>query len=123
MARDTKDPTKEKQIVSDPDFIEDPINLDSLSPIQNLQLASFAQAKASADLMKSHIEDSEMMSMVTTILEKIFPSFKKDTSSTPFDQFKRFLKSIDSHFVSLEKDVEEKVLSNFNAKRMRTVLG
>ncbi|XP_059073528.1 uncharacterized protein LOC131874258 [Cryptomeria japonica] len=121
VARDVEDLAKGKQIVSDPYFIQGPINIDSLSPIQRLQLATFAQAKANIDLMKSHKKDCELMLMATSVLEKFLPSFK-DTSSTPSNQLKSLLKSIDSHFVSLKKDTEAKLISVFNAKRMRTVL-
>lgn len=44
-ARDSET-MKGKKVIDDPKFIQGPINLASLSPIQNLQLASFSQAKS-----------------------------------------------------------------------------
>lgn len=74
-ARDTTKAVKAKQFIDDLEFIQGQINLASLSPIQKLQLASFAQAKASEDLLKSHIEDNMLLTMATDILEKLMPSF------------------------------------------------
>lgn len=75
VTRDTEKSMKGKQIMSDRDFAQGPINLDSLSHVQALRLAALAQAKASEDLLKSHTEDSEVISLVTSVLEKILPSF------------------------------------------------
>lgn len=57
-ARDTTKTVKGKQVIDDPKFIQGPINLASLSPIQKLELESFAQDKASEDVLKYHTEDS-----------------------------------------------------------------
>lgn len=120
VARDTKESVKGNQTMDDSKFTQGPINLASMSPIEKLQLATFAQAKASEDFMKSHIEDSEMLSQASGILEKIMPSFQKDALDTPSIQLRSLIKSVDTHFESLEKSTEEKVYSEFNAKRMRT---
>lgn len=75
-ARDTVEDVKEflekdKQIFDDSVLSQGPINLDSLSPIQKLKLASLAQAKAREEILKFHIEDSELVNLVSGILEKI----------------------------------------------------
>lgn len=82
-AKDTAETVKGKQIIEDLEFVKGPINLASLSPIQKLQLASFSQEKANADHLKSHTEDSMLLTLATSILEKLMPSFQKDTSDTP----------------------------------------
>lgn len=76
----TKESMKGKQIhVQDPQFTQGPINLASLSLIQVLKLATFSQAKDSEDVLKSHIEDSELLTMASGVLEKLMPSFQKDS--------------------------------------------
>lgn len=60
--------------------------------------------------------------MATDVLEKILPSFKQDTTHSPFEKLRNMLKAIDSHFVSLEKVVDSKVLSHFNAMQLRIIL-
>lgn len=50
------------------------------------------------------------------------PSFKKDSVDSPFSKLRGMLKVVDSHFVSLEKVVEGKVLSQFNVIWLRMIL-
>lgn len=109
-----------KQIILDTDLTVGPIDLNSLSLIQALKLAALAQAKASEDLLKYHSEDKELISMATNVLEKILPSFKPDTVDTPSNKLRSILKAIDSHFVSLEKVGEGKVLNQFYVMQLRT---
>lgn len=85
-------------------------------------MAALAQVKESEDLLKSHMEDNEVISLATSVIEKILPSFKQGSSDTPSGKLKSFLKSVDSYFESLEKTAKAKVLRNFNSMRMRTVL-
>lgn len=120
-ARDTTKAVKGKQVVDDLEFVQGPINLKSLSSIHNLQLVSITQAKASEDLLRSHTKDKNFLTLASNILEKLLPSFQKDTSDTPSGQLKSFINSIDTHFESFEKSAEEKVLNEFNAKRLQTL--
>lgn len=120
-ARDTSGTVKGKQIIDDPDFFQGPINLVSLSPIQMVQLASFAHAKAGEDLLKSHTEDNELVNLTSGVLEKLMPTFQKNTFDTPSGKLKNLINSMDTHFESLEKSVEVKVHNEFNAKRLRTL--
>lgn len=82
-AKDIVEIVKGKQVIDNPKFIQGPINLASLSPIQKIQLASFAQAKSNENLLKSHIEDSMFLTLATSAFEKLMPSFQKDTSDSP----------------------------------------
>lgn len=63
-----------KKVIDDPEFIQGPIDLTSLSPIQKLKLASFAQEKASEDLLKSHTKDNMLLTLTICILEKLVSS-------------------------------------------------
>lgn len=56
------------------------------------------------------------------VLEKIFLSFKLDTIDTPFGKLRSMLNSVDSHFVSLERATNAKVLTQFNAMILRIIL-
>lgn len=119
-ARDTEESVKGKHVhVKDLEFIQGPINLASLSPIQELKLVALSQDKASEDLLKSHTNDSELLTLASGVLEKLMPSFQKDTSDTPFDQMKSLINSVDNHFESFEKSPEEKVCNEFNARRLQ----
>lgn len=120
-SRDIVGTVKGKQIIDDPEFVQGPINLTSLSPIRKLQLASFAQAKASEDLLKSHTEDNELLTLASGVLEKIIPSYVKNKFDTPSEQLKSLINSMDTHFESLEKSAAVKVRGEFNAKRLRTL--
>lgn len=107
---------KGKQIITHiVDLTQGPIDLSSLSPIQALKLAALSQAKASEDLFKFHTKDKELISLATNVLEKILPSFKQGIIDTPFGKLRSMLKEVDSHFISLEKAADAKVLSQFNA--------
>lgn len=53
--------------------------------------------------------------MATSVLEKILLSFKQDSIESPSGKLRSMLKPVDSHFVSLEKAAEGKVLCQFNA--------
>lgn len=55
--------------------------------------------------------------MATSVLEKIMPYFE-DMTNSPSGKLRSTLKAVDSHFVSLEKVVEGKVLSQFNVMRL-----
>ncbi|XP_059066371.1 uncharacterized protein LOC131857687 [Cryptomeria japonica] len=122
VARDTMESKKGMQKISNIDFIQGPINLNSLSLVQELKFVAITQAKASEDLLKSHTEEKELISLTTSFLKKILPSFKQDTLDSPFGKLRSMVKLVDSHFESLEKATEVKALSHFNAKRLRTVL-
>lgn len=120
MARDTA-AEKGKQIATDSDdFSQRPIDLSSLSPIQALKLVTLTQAKASEDLLKSHIVDKELITLARDVLEKILSSFKPDTSDNPSSKLKSMLNVIESHFVSLEKAMDTRVLNQFNSMRPKT---
>lgn len=84
-------------------------------------MASFAQDKASEDLLKSHIEDSLLMNKAINNLEKLMPLFQKDTSDTSSGQLKSLIDSFNSHFESFEKSTEVKVRNEFEAKRLCTL--
>lgn len=98
-----------------------PINLASLSPIEKIQLTSFSEAKASEDLLKSLTEDNLLMNMTIGTLEKLMPSFQKDTYDTPSRQIKSLNDSIVSHFESFEKYAKEKVRNEFDSRRFYTL--
>lgn len=100
---------KDKQELFDLDLAQGPINLASLSPIHKIQLASFAQAKAREEILKSHIEDSELSSLASGILEKLMPTFVKDSSGTSSGQLKNLTNVLSTHFESLEKSGEVKI--------------
>lgn len=90
--------------------------------MQALKFASLSQGKASEDLLKSDSEDNELISLATSVLEKFLLTFKKDTLDSPFGKLRSMLKAVDSHFESLEKVADVKVLNHFNAMRLRIVL-
>jgi len=80
LARDTAEAvkdflTKEMMELDEPELLQAPINFDSLSPVQTMKVTSFAQAKAKYKLMKSHMEDCELIEIASGALEKIMPSF------------------------------------------------
>jgi len=74
---------RNKQIEEDQDIIQGLINFDTFSLVQKIKLASIAQAKAKEDILKSHMEDSELLGLASRILEKITPTFQKDPSASP----------------------------------------
>lgn len=82
---------------------------------------AIAQAKANEDLLKSHTKDKELISLAISV-NKILPSFKQDILDSSSSKMRSMLKSVDSHFDSLEKVAKGKVLSHFNAMRLRTIL-
>lgn len=98
-----------------------PINLYSLSPIQKLKLSSLTQAKAREEIIKSHIEDNELVSLASSNLEKIMSIFQKDTLDSPSGQLKSLINWVSTHFESLEKSAKVKVCSEFNSKRLKTL--
>lgn len=57
---------KGKHIISDTYLTKGAIDLNSLSLIQALKLATLAQVKASEDLLKCHFEDKELIFMATS---------------------------------------------------------
>lgn len=119
-ARDTVEAVKkileEQQEEFDLELGESPINF-SLSPIQKLKVASFAQMKAKEELLKSHIEESELLSLASNILERIMPNQVKDPSGSPSGELKKLINSVSTHFESLEKSAEVKVQKEFDDKR------
>lgn len=122
VARDTI-ADKGKQVITDSDnFSQGPIDLSSLSPIQEMKLATLAQAKANEDLLKFHTTDKELITLAGDVLEKFFPSFKLDITDTTFDNIRSMLNAIESHFVSLEKVADARVLTQFNAMRLNFFL-
>lgn len=72
--------------------------------------------------LKYNSEDKELISMATSVLEKKISSFKKDSVDSPSSKLRSMLKAVDSHFVSLEKVIEGKVLIQFNAMQLGTFL-
>lgn len=121
MARDTAT-DKGKQIATNSDdFGQGPIDLSSLSLIQALKLANLIQAKASEDSLKSHSTDKELITLVDDVLEKILPSFKLDTFDH-FGKLKSMLNVVGSHFESLEKAKDTRILNQFNSMQLKTFL-
>lgn len=118
VARDIV-PNKGKQVATySDDFGQGPIYLSSLSPIQALKLETLTQAKASEDLLKFHFANKELISLAGNMLEKIMPSLQLNTSD-PSGKLKGLLNVLGSHFESLEKVSDIKVLNQFNAMRLK----
>lgn len=118
VARDTS-VVKGKQVVVDlNDFGKGMIDLSPLSPIEALKLATLAQTKANEDSLKSHFADKELTSLVEDMLDKIMPYFKQNKFD-PSGKLKGLLSVVGSHFESLEKAVDIKVLNQFNAMRLK----
>jgi len=67
--------TKEMMEFDEPELLQGPFNFDSLSPVQTMKLTSFTQAKAKEKILKSHMEDCELIEIASGVLEKIMPSF------------------------------------------------
>lgn len=65
--------------------------MDTLSPIQKLKLASLARSKEREEILKSHMEDGELLSLASSVLEKIMPTFQKDSSNSPSGQLKSLI--------------------------------
>lgn len=120
-ARDITKLVKGKQIIDDPEFLQGPINLTSLSRIQKLQFTSFSQEKASEDLLKSLTEYNMLLALASKVFEKLMPSFQKDSFDSPYSQLKSMINSVDTYFESFEKSVEEKVRNEFDTKRLQTL--
>lgn len=53
--------------------------------------------------------------MAFSVLEKLMPSFQKDSLDTPSKKLKRLINSMDNHFQFFEKSTKEKVQNEFNA--------
>lgn len=67
--------------------------------------------------MKSHIEDSDLLTLASGVLQKIMPTYVKDTLDSPSRQLKNLINFVSTHFQSLEKSAEIKVWNEFDAKR------
>lgn len=87
-------------------------------PMQKLQFTSFAQAKASEDLLKSHPEDSELLTLASYLLKKNYAHILEENFKHPISQLKKLINSVDTHFESFEKSAEVNVQNEFNAKRL-----
>jgi hypothetical protein len=74
-----------------------------------LQVASFAQENAREEMLKSHIEDSELLNLASTVMEKIMSSHVKDSSTSPSGYLKSLINLVSTHFESLEKLAKVKV--------------
>lgn len=62
-----------------------------------------------------------LLTVASRIFEKLMPSFQKDSFDTPSSQLKSMINSVDTHFESFEKFVEEKVQHEFNTKRLQNL--
>lgn len=89
----------------------------TLSPIHKLKLASLAQAQEREEIFKSHIEDSELLSLASGILGKILHTFFKGTPDSPSGLLKSLINSVSSHFVSFESSRKVRISNDFNDKR------
>lgn len=120
-ARDTAEVVKkflvEQQEKFDPKLVEGLIDLSTLSPIQKMKFASFSQAKAREELLKSHIDDNEILGLASRVLEKIMPTHVKDPSGSSSGELKKLINSISTHFKSIEKSAMVKMQKEFDGKR------
>lgn len=73
------------------------------------------------DLLKSHIEDSELLTFASGLLEKLMPSFQEESLDTWSEKMKRLINSVDNNFQSFEKSAKEKAQNDFNARRIWTL--
>lgn len=74
-------------------------------------------------MSKYHIEDNELLSLASGVLENIMPIFVKDSSDTPSGQLKNLINVVSTHFESFKKSVEVKVYNEFDAKRFNRLKG
>lgn len=58
---------KDKQFFDDLALSHGPINLNTLSSIQKLKLTSLAQAKEREGVLKSHMEDIELLNLASGV--------------------------------------------------------
>jgi hypothetical protein len=59
---------KENKDMFDLNLVECPINLANLYAIQKLQVVSFTQTKARKEILKSHIDENELLNLVSRVL-------------------------------------------------------
>jgi len=127
LARDTAQTvqqflSKETLEIDEPELLKGPFDFDSLSPVQTMKIASFANAKANEKLLKSHMEDCELIEAASGVLVKIMPSIQIDPTASTSGNLKTLVSSVDTHFDSLEKSAEEKVRKEFLDKRFSEIL-
>lgn len=68
------------------------------------------------------MEDSELLRLTSGVVKKLMPTFQKDTSSSPSEQLKSLINSMNTHFESLEKSIEIKAKNKFESKRFSTLM-
>lgn len=61
--------------------------------MQELKFVTLAQVKTIEDLLKSHSEGKELITLATSVLEKILPTFKQDTLEFPSGKLRSILKA------------------------------
>ena len=88
-----------------------------------MKVASFTQAKAREEILKSHIVESELLNLTSRILEKIMPTYVKDPSGSSSGELKKLINSVSTHFESLEKLALVKVQKEFDARKISKLKG
>lgn len=83
-----------------------------------MKVTSIAQAKASEKILKSHIEDSELLSLAYGVLHKLMPTHVMDPFGSSSGELKKLINVVSTQFKSLEKSGEDKVQKEFNGKRL-----
>lgn len=56
-----------------------------------MKVASITQAKASEKILKSHTEDSELLSLASRVLQKLMPTHVVDPSGSSSDELKKLI--------------------------------
>ncbi|XP_059071576.1 uncharacterized protein LOC131868124 [Cryptomeria japonica] len=91
--------------------IQGPINMDMLSPIELMEIASAMQSKAQKKIMKAQIKESQTIQNAIDILSSILPETDIDSLPMPINKLEHLVSLAGEQMKSLEevaiKNVEE----------------
>lgn len=85
-----------------------------------LKVAKIAQDKANEKILKSLIEDGELLKLASRVLHKLMPTHVMDLAGSSSNELKRLIKFVESHFKSFEDLALAKVKNEFK-KRVDSV--
>lgn len=82
-----------------------------------LKVTSIQQAKSSENILQSHIDDSELLSLASGVLQKLIPTHVKDIYGSSFGELKKIINYLSTHFESFEKSAMINMQMKFKEKR------
>lgn len=102
--------------------IQGPINMDTLSPTELMEIASNMQSRAHKKIMRAQRKEAQTIQAAIDILSSLLPEIDIDNLSTPIEKLDLLVTSTGEQMTSLEEATIKNVEKEYEKRRIEQLM-